>query len=114
MTLYHRTSRECAESILKEGFRDGTGKYLTEQTHAGVWLSVEPLDAGEGGLYGGDDTRLLAVDIDLSEFELTTYEWVEEGKDYREFLIPASILNSRSRSRIVEEECGPPLPLPPG
>lgn len=84
----------------------------THRTFAGVWLSADPLEAGQGGVCSGDDTVLLEVDIDLSESDLSRYEWVEEGKKYREFLIPDSIVNSRSRTRISDNECGPPLPLP--
>jgi hypothetical protein len=41
-TFYHRTTDECAKLILREGFRDGTGYYLTTRTHTGVWLSKRP------------------------------------------------------------------------
>jgi len=104
MILYHRTYCEPARRIiLEEGFRDGTGTYLThltQQTWSGVWLSDEPLDENEGAR--GD--TLLEVHTDLSESELSTYEWAEEGKGYREFLVPASIVNSRSRIQIAEDD----------
>jgi hypothetical protein len=33
------------------------------------------------------------VDLPLSEADLDQYEWKEEGKVYREWLIPAAIIN---------------------
>ncbi len=39
MKLYHRTTAASAESILRDGFKDGTGHYLTGQLHSVVWLS---------------------------------------------------------------------------
>ncbi len=50
MILYHRTSHDIAQIILADGFRDGEGDYLTEQTWRGVWLSATPLDANEGAV----------------------------------------------------------------
>jgi hypothetical protein len=82
---YHRTSRAAADEILRVGFRDGHGRYLTESGHTGVWISDVPLDENEGA-----DT-LLVVEIGADLIE--EFEWVEEGKPYREFLVPASVLN---------------------
>lgn len=87
--LYHRTTRRGAESILKEGFRDGCGTYLTRRNWRGVWLSNVPLDENEGAR--GD--VLLTVHANIPAKELRRYEWKEEGKGYREFLIPARVLN---------------------
>ncbi len=100
LTLFHRTEAENAESILRSGFEDGHGKYLTANEYSGVWLSDIPLDANEGAF--GD--TLLGVDLDLSEKELGQYEWIEEGKGFREFLIPAALINEKANVRVVEEE----------
>jgi hypothetical protein len=54
--------------------------------HRGVWLLDRPLAANEGAW--GDTA--IAVDLPLSEADL---EWKEEGKVYREWLIPAAIIN---------------------
>jgi hypothetical protein len=99
MKLYHRTTATSAEAILRDGFKDGTGHYLTAQLHSGVWLSNEPLDCNEGAT--GD--VLLEIE-GLTESELTEYEWVEEDKPYREWLIPAATVNTRATVRIVEDE----------
>jgi hypothetical protein len=92
--LYHRTDQEAAAQILKYGFRDGKGTYMTKQEHSGVWLSNVPLDENEGAF--GD----VLLELDLPDEKLTPYEWIEEGKPYREFLVPAgSLPNSKSSRR---------------
>lgn len=94
MKVYHRTYH--AKEILVEGFRDATGYYLTTNLYTGVWFSNRPLDINEGA----DGDTLLTIDI--PESALTYYEWVEEGKPYREFLIPASLANQYGPPTIVE------------
>jgi len=94
MILYHITSSENAAAIKRDGFRDTGGSYMTESEHRGVehrgvWLFDRPLDANEGAW--GDTA--IAVDLPLSEADLDQYEWKEEGKVYREWLIPAAIIN---------------------
>jgi hypothetical protein len=86
MILYHVTSSESAAAIKRDGFRDTGG--MTESGHRGVWLSDRPLDANEGAPY-----TVIAVDLPLSMADLDQYEWKEEGKGYREWLIPAAIIN---------------------
>ena len=85
MKVYHRT--KAADAILAEGFRDGEGHYLTSNLYRGVWLSNVPLDENEGA-WG--DTLL---SLDIPESVIAEYEWVEEGKPYREFLVPADTVN---------------------
>jgi len=65
-----------------------------------VWLSNEPLDCNEGA----KSDVLLEVALDVEEDDLAAYEWPEEGKPYREWLIPAAIVNARATVRIVEDE----------
>jgi hypothetical protein len=67
---------------------------------SGVWLSDKPLDANEGAR--GD--VLLKVKLDLTEEQLDDYEWIEEGKAYREWLIPAALVNAKGTVRIAGEE----------
>jgi hypothetical protein len=88
LLFYHRTSAAVAATILREGFRDGTGNYLTDRKWSGVWLASEPLDENEGAF--GD--TLLEVQVRGTSETLARYEWIEEGKGYREWLIPAAIL----------------------
>jgi hypothetical protein len=40
--------------------------------------------------------------LDIPEEIFVEYEWVEEGKLYREALVPAAILNSLPAPRIAE------------
>jgi len=85
--LFHITSNANAEAILKEGFRDAAGYYLTDQQHTGVSVSDEPFDAQ----YLDDANTLFAVEI--PEGAISEFEWVEEAKTIREWLIPAALLN---------------------
>jgi hypothetical protein len=94
MILYHVASSENAAAIRRDGFRDTGGSYMTESEHRGVehrgvWLLDRPLAANEGAW--GDTA--IAVDLPLSDADLDQYEWKEEGKVYREWLIPAAIIN---------------------
>jgi hypothetical protein len=88
MRFFHITSNANAEAILKEGFRHATGYYLTDQQHTGVWVSGEPFD----GQYLNDANTLFAIEI--PEDSISEFEWVEEAKTIREWLIPAALLNS--------------------
>lgn len=100
MRLYHRTTSANAASILTRGFKDAVGRYMTEEAHEGVWLSDRPLDANEGA--NGD--TLLVVDLDVAAEELADkFEWEEEGKPYREFLVPAALVNANGKIAVVED-----------
>jgi hypothetical protein len=97
--LFHRTTLQAAKDILRDGFSDGTAPYMTDRDFSGVWLSERQLDANDGAW--GDS--LLEVSVDLPADALAAWEWIEEGKPYREWLIPATLLNPNCRVRIVEE-----------
>jgi|GEM_PF-4229669 len=99
VVFYHRTTLESAECVLAKVFRDGEGHYLTRHRHKGVWLSDVPLAVNEGAR--GD--ILFKVSLDMNASELDCYEWVEEGKSYREWLVPARVINPRMRLDIVDE-----------
>lgn len=98
--LYHRTTRERAEAIKKGGFKDAIGTYFTDQEFSGVWASNVPLDGNEGAF--GD--VLFQITLDLPETVIADYEWVEEGKGYREWLIPAALLNPHASLREIARE----------
>ena len=95
MLLYHRSSD--ADAILTEGFKDGAGYYRIDRLWSGLWLSDRPLDVNEGA--GGD--TLLSVEI--PEGDVLFYEWVEEGKPYREFLVPADLVNRYQPFGVTQE-----------
>ena len=63
---------------------------MTNRVFSGVWFSDQPLDSNEGA--SGD--VLLRVTLSLSESELKDWEWCEEGKPYREWLVPSKIVNA--------------------
>src|ERR1700722_2127622 len=98
MILYHRTHAAIAKRILSDGFRDGSGTYMTTQEHSGVWLSNVPLDINEGP----DGETLLQVE--LLEQTIANYEWIEDGKPYREWLVPARLLNEQASGLSVVDE----------
>jgi hypothetical protein len=85
MLVFHTTP--AAEAILTEGFRDGRGTYMTGRMFTGVWFGDRPMDCNEGAK---GDTVLV---LDIPEGVLRKYEWCEEGKPYREFLVPARVVN---------------------
>jgi hypothetical protein len=103
ITAYHRTAGENVDAILRDGFRDATGTYMTAIRHTGVWVTMErPWDMATGGTAGDDE--LLAIDI---PYALSArYEWVEEGKPYREALISGAELSHHEVWRAWEcAEC---------
>jgi hypothetical protein len=95
--LYHVTTPDAADAILKTGFRDTTGKYLTARRWSGVWLSDVPLGVNEGA---PPTHVVLEVTLNKIESELADYEWIEDGKTYREWLIPARIVNQGKVRRL--------------
>ena len=126
MRLFHRTRKEAATSILRDGFKDradptGTnlGFYNQIPEIKAVWFSDFPLGANEGissekwtGSLNGDEGRLLLLEIPdevVQQLDTTVRmglwgrsslvvrsnvpEVVEEGKFWREYIIPAEVAN---------------------
>jgi hypothetical protein len=60
------------------------------------------LDCNEGAQ--GD--VLLAVEVPAAVVEF--YEWIEEGKTYREFLVPAALVNAQGTVTLADEDNGEP------
>jgi hypothetical protein len=101
MKLFRCTSADKAREIMKAGFVDATGNYLTDRVWKGVWLADRPLDVNDGA--AGD--TVVEVDLNLTDEELDNWEWKGETKSFREFLISAELVNSRVVSkRIMDEE----------
>jgi hypothetical protein len=99
VVLYHRTDSESARSIMAGGFKDSTGKYGMNIELTGVWLSNVPLDENEGA--SGD--TLLRVAITMDQKNLDYYEVQEEGKPYREWCLPARVVNPHMKITIAPE-----------
>ena len=96
--LYHRTGWEAAERILARGFTDATGTYMTGEEHTGVFVSDVPLDTGQGA---ASNDVLLRVHIEADA--VAEFEWVQEGS-YREWCVPAALLNGRGMVEVVDED----------
>lgn len=91
MFVYHRTPNGA--EIMRDGFSDHSGSYgFAGMTLTGCWVSDQPLDINEGAK--GED--LLRIDID--EATIAEYEIIEDGKPYREWCVPAAVLNRYERT----------------
>jgi hypothetical protein len=87
MLVFHRTHH--ADAILREGFRDESYVLPGSGELRGVFVSADwPLDENEGT--DGD----AVLELEIPDGLFTEYEWVEEGKTYREAMIPARDLNA--------------------
>ena len=103
--LYHVASSSAAAAILLGGFVDGEGKYGTERKLRGVFLSNRALDTNEGVRSSGD--IVLAVTfVSMPLSDLDEYELAEDGKSYREWCIPASVVQRRATVQIAETDDG--------
>jgi len=99
MKVYHVTSVEGADGIRKHAFKDSTGTYLTINEYTGVWVSDSPLDNNDMG--GASD---FCFEIEVEDESISEYEWVEDHKTYREWLIPSQILNRCPIRELTQED----------
>jgi hypothetical protein len=98
LTVFHRTSQAAAVQILRGGFRDTTARYLTDREWSGVWVSDRPLDNSEGA--SGE----ALLQIEIAEGDLAPFEWIKAGKTYREWLVPAAVLNEAGTVKPADAE----------
>jgi hypothetical protein len=96
MKLYHPTTH--ASEILRDGFGEMTGTYLTESDHSGVWLFDRAVDKRIGG---GSDAVML--ELEIPEPVVLPFE-SPSGLPYRQFLMPAGILNLYGSPHIVDDD----------
>ena len=89
MKLYHVTTSDAAQTILRAGFRDTAGTYGPGRS--GVCLVDGPLDCNDISA----DT-VLAVSLDCGPSDLSDYEWAQDGQSYQEWLIPADFVNKHT------------------
>ena len=94
MKLYHGATRYNANQILADGFQDLTSNFglfnaVTGDpvNTTGIFFSNVVLDENEGV---SSETYFV---LDIPDIELTNYEWLEEGKGYREWCVPADLAN---------------------
>ena len=90
LIFYHRTTAENAHSIMEGGFMNSAGYFLNNRVWTGVWLSARPLDTDDGA----EGDTVLMVKLDIPEHQLARWEWRAEGRRYREWLIPAQLVNN--------------------
>jgi hypothetical protein len=100
MIYYHRTNR--AEAILHDGFRDHAGSYGFDTILRGVFISDVPVDENEGA--NGDELLEIILDCDISEYQL-----IYEGANYREWCVPAILLNREAKVRLMTSEEEDPI-----
>lgn len=76
---------------------------MTASVHRGIWVTLErPWSLVTGGT---PDEALLVVECPDSV--VAPFEWIEEGKGYREALVPADLLNGYPVARAWEcVNCG--------
>ncbi len=95
MKLYHTTTPGRAESIKSKGFRDAEGTYglMSEDGTPfcirGVFLSDTVLGCNDGLPPNASEVFVIEIPDDV----IKPYEIVEEGKGYREWCIPARVVN---------------------
>ena len=99
MKCYHRTSAENAKRILVEGFRDSTDSYMTDREFTGVWFSA-------GATLSIQEVLLAMLFLSSTSQRRVSaeFEWVEEGKAYREALIPAARINALGKPNVIANE----------
>ncbi len=102
MRLYHGTTLADAEQVARNGFQDvnsNFGLYSAASGEpvntTGVFFSDLVLDENEGIC-----SEAYFV-LDIPNEDLASYEWMEEGKGYREWCIPAALANSFFANRTI-------------
>jgi hypothetical protein len=104
MRLYHVTDRASAEAILSEGFKDAEVLHDDSELLIGVWLSDRCL-AGEddvGPRLGPVADVALCIEVPTEVAE--AYERRDSAKPYREFCVPAALLNDYAIEGLQELE----------
>ena len=82
LKIYHPTLH--AGEILRDGFGEASGTYLTANDRSGVWVFDRWVDTQMGG---GDEAVML--ELDLPEALVLPYETLGNHR-YRQFLVPAA------------------------
>ncbi|MFB3120347.1 MAG: hypothetical protein ACE1Y2_07445, partial [Stenotrophomonas maltophilia] len=102
MRLYHGTTLANAEQVASSGFQDVTSNFGLYSAASGepvnttgVFFSDLVLDENEGIC-----SEAYFV-LDIPNEHLASFEWMEEGKGYREWCIPAALANSFFANRTV-------------
>jgi hypothetical protein len=94
MILFHRTGPQSPRTILKSGFVDGPA-YSEMLDVAGVWLSDRIMNVRRASC--SSKSRMDSQDSELADIEI-----IEDGKPYREWCVPAVIVNRTAAVRITD------------
>jgi hypothetical protein len=97
-TYFHTT--DAAPAILRDGFLEGEGGYMfANLTLRGVFLANVPVGVNEGAK--GEDVLAVTLpdDVDLGDYELG-----QEGSTYREWCVPANLINALGSVRLLTSE----------
>ena len=95
MKLFHPT-RHAAE-ILRDGFGEETGTYLTPMDYSGAWLFDRPPDD-----HTCDVDPDVIMELEIFEDVVGAFERLV-GRPNREFLMPARIVNQYGPPRVRAE-----------
>jgi hypothetical protein len=95
--LYHVTDRESAQKALAEGFHDSEVLHDDAEICIGVWLSDRCLEGEDdvGPRQGPLPDHAVIVELDDDVVE--AYERPAPEKPYREFCVPAALVNEAGR-----------------
>ncbi|SRR5712692_8643136 len=98
MRIFHRTPSSA--QILREGFRDSSDTYGLGSVHTGVWFSDQPIKPHlqPGALLAIDMPDVVAAAFEVQRDERFRRQW-----KWREFLIPAEIVNKYGPSQLIDE-----------
>jgi hypothetical protein len=48
--------------------------------------------------------ELSCFEVEIAEDQIRNFEWLEDGKSYREWLVPAEVLNACATRELPESE----------
>ena len=124
MRLYHGTTPDRAKIIRAKGFKDRVGSYgihrvtsdgSVPRMRRGVWLADRCLDANHGlPTDFPQDQDYIYFKFDIPAKLIRQYEVPEECKSYREWCIPAQIVNKYFTGATTTRQCGfPKIVIPP-
>ena len=108
MKLFHSTGAQAADAICRNGFIDGNFMGIA----SGVFFADRPLDHGDGVASLAD----ACIEVTAPDgFALDAFEVINEDKPeeaYREWLIPADIVNGWQRTQLEGDGpwCGGRVP----
>lgn len=83
---------------MRDGFGEQTGTYITELDHSGVWLFDRPVDKRIGG-----GREAVMLELEIPEALVLPFE-VDANRPYRQFLMPAAVLNVFGPPRMADEQ----------